>query len=121
MSTYTTRQDVIDQLVIPSLGEHADGFDVEAIAAAITEWVDGKLAVTAEGDDFWAIAQQHDVMGTIRELHEQTVAADVAADEIRRRRDVAIRAAIRDGRTMYAIAQETRLSEQAVARIRDRG
>lgn len=59
MNTYTTAQDVIEQVVIPSLGEYAADFDVEAIAADITEWIDGKLTVTAEGDDFWTIAQRH--------------------------------------------------------------
>ncbi|UQN29494.1 hypothetical protein [Brachybacterium kimchii] len=41
-------------------------------------------------------------------------------DEARQERDEQIRSAITHGVTMYAIAKRTGLSEQAVAKIRDR-
>ncbi len=59
MTSFTTAQDVTEQIVLPALGEFAGSFDVEAITAAIYEWQDGRIVIIAEGDDFWAIVAQH--------------------------------------------------------------
>lgn len=59
MATFTTITDVIEQIVLPSLGEYAADYDVEAIARDIYEWQDGQIVITAEGDDFWEIAERH--------------------------------------------------------------
>lgn len=57
---FTTRQDVIDFYVIPSLGDYAADFDVDAIAAEITEWRNGHLVVVVEGDDQYnEVLQRH--------------------------------------------------------------
>lgn len=47
--------------------------------------------------------------------------AQSVADQARQVRDNAIREAIAEGVTMYAIAKRIGLTEQAIARIRDRG
>lgn len=47
--------------------------------------------------------------------------AQSVADQARQVRDDAIREAIAEGVTMYAIAKRIGLTEQAIAKIRDRG
>ena len=47
--------------------------------------------------------------------------AQSVADQARQVRDNAIREAIAEGVTMYAIAKRIGLTEQAIAKIRDRG
>lgn len=44
MTTYTTINDYIAQVVNPALGEYADDYDTEEIARDMTEWHDEKDA-----------------------------------------------------------------------------
>lgn len=72
MSRYTTIADVIQQDVIPALGEHAADYDAEAIAREAFEYrvdTDGQgrellntagFEQTATVDEFWQIAAKHD-------------------------------------------------------------
>ena len=46
MTTYTTINDYIAQVVNPALGEYADDYDTEEIARDMTEWHDEKDAVS---------------------------------------------------------------------------
>ncbi len=59
MTTFTTITEAIDY-VETALGDAACDYDVESIAREATDWQDGKLALTADGDDFWAIVAEHD-------------------------------------------------------------
>lgn len=56
--TYTTITDVVDYYVKPALGDWADGYDMVAIARAITEYTPKGFVVTHD-DDFWKIADKH--------------------------------------------------------------
>ncbi len=56
--TYGTIKDIIDYEVIPALDNPAD-FDVEEIAAAISEYKDGSFEVTVDEDTFWEIVQNN--------------------------------------------------------------
>ena len=47
MNLYTSHSDIIDQIILPLLGDFAADFDVEAIADEISEW---HTAHTAGGD-----------------------------------------------------------------------
>lgn len=68
---YQSIADVEAQIVEPALGEHADDYDIRAIAEAITEWHDeyddhGNILLNNSGlieiddIDFWAIAQANE-------------------------------------------------------------
>lgn len=59
LTTFAIMTDAIEY-VETALGEHAEDFDAEAIAHEVTDWVDGKLTLTADGDEFWAVVMQHD-------------------------------------------------------------
>lgn len=67
---YSTITDYINEVVVPSLGEHADDHDVAAIAAEMTEWhneidANGNVNLNKSGlierndVDFWDIATDH--------------------------------------------------------------
>lgn len=71
-ATYTTRTEAIESEIVAALGEHADQHDIDAIADAALEFVDGCDAdrdayiltrqgyrLTVEHDEFWAIVQKH--------------------------------------------------------------
>lgn len=65
MTTYTTLDDYIAQVVRPSLGEYAGDYDTRAIAREMTEWHDADNAtfngfIEREGADFWDIAAKHE-------------------------------------------------------------
>ena len=72
MTTYTTINDYLAQVVNPALGEYADDYDTEEIARDMTEWHDekdanGNILLNASGlverddADFWEIAQKHEI------------------------------------------------------------
>ena len=72
MTTYTTINDYIAQVVNHALGEYADDYDTEEIARDMTEWHDekdanGNILLNASGlverddADFWEIAQKHEI------------------------------------------------------------
>lgn len=59
-ATYTTANDVRDQLVLPALGDYATEHDVDAIVSAvILGWDDKGHAILVEDDDFWTIVERH--------------------------------------------------------------
>lgn len=60
MTTFATMTEAIEY-VETALGDFADRFDAEAIAREVTDWQYGKLTLTAEGDEFWAVAERHDL------------------------------------------------------------
>ncbi|MBW1600917.1 hypothetical protein JJV70_02120 [Streptomyces sp. JJ66] len=69
---YTTLADVIDQAIVPALGEYGSDYDIEAIARETHTWVidtdsdgnellnTGGFEQTVSDDEFWAIAEKHD-------------------------------------------------------------
>lgn len=58
MTTYTTAADYITAIVAPALGEYADQYDMQEIAAEMLTWEDGQL-VERDDIDFWgAVAAQ---------------------------------------------------------------
>lgn len=44
-----------------ALGDSAGDFDVEPIAREVTDWVDGRLTLVRDGDEFWATCAEHDL------------------------------------------------------------
>lgn len=70
---YTTKSDVIEQAILPALGEYADDYDTDAIADAAFDYrVDtneqGQELLNTAGfeqvvdeDGFWTIVEQHEV------------------------------------------------------------
>lgn len=59
-TTYTSANDVRDQLVLPALGEYADEHDVDAIVSdVILGWDDKGHAVLVEDEKFWTIVELH--------------------------------------------------------------
>lgn len=58
MTTFTTITEAIEY-VETALADFASDYDTEAIAREVTDWVDGKLTLTAEDEDFWAIVESH--------------------------------------------------------------
>lgn len=44
-----------------ALGDFAGDYDVEAIAREVTDWVDGRLTLVRDGDEFWAVVAEHDL------------------------------------------------------------
>jgi hypothetical protein len=69
---YTTRQDAIEQAILPALGEHADDYDTDAIFDATFEHKvdrdgDGNEHLNTAGfeqivtdEEFWRVVEQHD-------------------------------------------------------------
>ena len=74
---YESRTEIINNEIIPSLGDAANDFDIEAIADEVTiyDFTHTPARVTMiEGDEFWEIAEKHD-----RAL-QQPYTADVHGD-----------------------------------------
>ena len=54
MDIYSSHSDIIDQVILPLLGDFAADFDVEAIADELAEWrdvytADGSIDLTRSG------------------------------------------------------------------------
>lgn len=73
MTTFATMTEAIEY-VETALGDFADRFDAEAIAREVTDWIDGKLTLTTDGDEFWAVAERHDL--DIEDEDAETVVTD---------------------------------------------
>lgn len=60
---FTSRYEAIERAIVPSLGEYAGEFDVEAIAAECVDLIPGTRmwTVTVDADTFWEIAARHDL------------------------------------------------------------
>lgn len=59
---YTSKTDVVAQVILPALGENADDFDIDAIFDAAFGWDDeGHLVQTVSSDEFWQIVEAHDI------------------------------------------------------------
>ncbi len=75
---FTTRQDVIDEVIRPALGEFADHYDLAAICDAAYEWkidrdADGNELLNTAGfeqtvtdDEFWNIVEDNHTTGQTR-------------------------------------------------------
>ncbi len=61
MTTFATITEAIEYVETAIGADYVSDYDCEAIAREVTEWVDGKLTLTAEDDDFWAIVAAHDM------------------------------------------------------------
>lgn len=57
---FTNKIDLINEYILPALGEWAESFDVDAIADELYEWVDGQLTLVRE-EKFWEIAGRHEL------------------------------------------------------------
>lgn len=60
---YESRTEIINHEILPSLGDAAADFDIEAIADEVTiyDFSHSPARVTMiEGDEFWEIAEKHD-------------------------------------------------------------
>lgn len=63
---YTTRQDAVEQVILPSLGEYADGHNIDAIFEACFAYDPcsghiqdaGFVQIATEGE-FWETVQRH--------------------------------------------------------------
>lgn len=140
--TYTTDADIRDMVVevleasdAREGTDAADDFDIDAITGELMEAADydgRKFVGIPEGDEFWTIVARHDVsekrqdgadahLAEANEAHGDLQVLEQQVSATRGVRDDAIRAAIAEGVTMYAIAKRLGITEQAVRRIRDRG
>lgn len=61
-----------------------------------------------------------ELLSELDAYQDEMLEAQSVADQARQVRDDAIREAIKEGVTMYAIAKRIGLSEQSIAKIRDR-
>lgn len=127
--TYTTDADIRD-MVVEALGagDGAEQFDVDGIVddlKAAADYDGRQFVNIPEDDDFWAIVARHDVsedhLERAKQIHAHLEEAEAEVSRIRAERDDEIRAAIADGTTMYAVSKTVGITEQSVARIRDRG
>ena len=57
--TYTTKQDAIEQAILPALGEFAADHDVDAIFNATFAYGGPGLGQPAPDDEFWAADEAH--------------------------------------------------------------
>ena len=55
--TYTTKQDAIEQAILPALGEFAADHDVDAIFNATFAYEGAGFVQTATVDEFWAAVE----------------------------------------------------------------
>ncbi|MHA3724198.1 hypothetical protein ACXR2T_10000 [Leucobacter sp. HY1910] len=60
VQTYTTKTDVMEQAILPALGEHAQDFDVDQIFDEAFEFTNGALTQSCSDEEFWEIAARHD-------------------------------------------------------------
>lgn len=62
MTTYTTRDEAVQRLIIEPLGEWVDDFDIDAIADEVIittgEGVDYGFTIDDDAD-FWGIVEKH--------------------------------------------------------------
>lgn len=60
----TDRNDFIELEILPTLGEFADDFDVDAIVDEVSEFdpVDGYVMAVGE-DEYWEAVRRHDIGG----------------------------------------------------------
>jgi len=61
---FATRDEAIERVVVASLGDHADDYDVDAIAAEVLGDYEDGYAQTVTTDEFWQIAAKHDTSNT---------------------------------------------------------
>lgn len=66
MTVYTTRQDYIDQVITPALGDEINDFDVDGIADDMLVYTDGngnanRAGLIENDNDFWEVAAEHDM------------------------------------------------------------
>ena len=55
----STIRNVIEEHVVPALGDDVDDYDVEAIAQAVSEWQPGVgYVVTVDEAGFWAAVEK---------------------------------------------------------------
>jgi hypothetical protein len=59
MDRFTTRQDAIEQLIIPALDEFVGDHDIEAIADEVLGDYDQGYAQQVDTDEFWEIVARH--------------------------------------------------------------
>jgi hypothetical protein len=61
-STYSSKADVIDRVILPALTGHAsspDEYDIDGIYDQCFGWVDGRLTQTVDTDGFWQAVEKH--------------------------------------------------------------
>lgn len=76
-SYYESRTEIINNEIIPSLGDAANDFDIEAIADEVTiyDFTHTPARVTMiEGEEFWEIVEKHDL------ALQQPYTADIHGD-----------------------------------------
>lgn len=65
MSTYTTKQDYISQVIEPALGDYAAEHDIDAIADEMLNWHNdigqpgNNGFMEDENKDFWEVVEAH--------------------------------------------------------------
>ncbi len=55
--TYTTKQDAIEQAILPALGEYADDHNIDAIFDATFAYEGAGFVQTATVDEFWVAVE----------------------------------------------------------------
>ena len=58
---FSSRQDAIELLILPALGDFVEDFDVEAIADEVLDYRDGGFTSVVDDEEFWEIVQKHNL------------------------------------------------------------
>lgn len=58
---YTSKDDVIDQYIRPTLGDFVGDYDLDAIFDETFRWRDGKLVLTTPEDEYYEVVARHDL------------------------------------------------------------
>ena len=61
MQVFTTIADVVTYYVAPALADHADDFDLDAIAHDVATWSNSPRGFVIDEDGFWAAVAAHDL------------------------------------------------------------
>ena len=59
VNVFCSWNDAVEHLILPAFGEHAEDFDVEAIADEVIESCEGEYTLTVSDEEFWEIAAKH--------------------------------------------------------------
>ncbi len=123
---YVSARDYEEEVIIPALGDHADDYDLTAIAGEMLErhetvrdgLVDTNHSGLRERDDvdFWEVVARHDALARAASAAQEVDRLEAALAEARQVEQQSAREAVEAGATRYRVAQIMGRSQPTIKR-----
>lgn len=123
---YVSARDYEEEVIIPSLGDQADDYDLTAIAGEMLEHHetkrDGMIDTNYSGlreredVDFWEVIARHDTIARATEAAEEVDRLVAALAQARQVEQQAAREAVEAGMTRYRVSQIMGRSQPTIKR-----